>query len=103
MAAREVRVSDRAARDLENIRRRYLDAGLQDNAHNVLKSLDFAIRNLPFTPLGSPLNPETGLRERIVGGYVIAYDVEEIQGIGPRAGNVNVLAIIGGAGDSATP
>ncbi len=103
MPAREVRVGDRAAHDLENIRRRYHDAGYQDAAHNILKSLDFAIRNLPFTPLGSPLNPETGARERIVGDYVIAYEVEEIQGVGPRAGDVNVLAILGRSGDSATP
>jgi plasmid stabilization system protein ParE len=95
MPRREVRISTRAARDLENIWQWHCDAGSREAAHRLIKSLALAIRNLPFTPLGSPVNPDTGARERAVGSHVIAYDVEPVDGVGPRAGNVNVLAIFG--------
>ncbi len=54
-----------------------------------------AIRNVPFTPLGSPINPDTGARERTIDRHTIIYDVEAGEGIGPCAGDVNVLTISG--------
>jgi hypothetical protein len=68
-----------------------------------LKTLGLAIGNLPFTPLGSPQSPDTGARERIVERHTIVYDVEDVAGLGPRAGHVNVLCILGpGIDGSAT-
>jgi hypothetical protein len=60
-----------------------------------LGTINLAIKNLPFTPLGSPLQPDTGTLERAVDRHTIVYDVEAGAAPGPSAGHVNVLGIIG--------
>jgi plasmid stabilization system protein ParE len=94
-AAREVRISDRAARDLAEVWQWWSATASEDRARAALKSITLAIKNLPFTPLASPLRPETGARERTVDHHTIVYDVEAGQNLGPSAGHVNVLAIDG--------
>jgi plasmid stabilization system protein ParE len=93
--AREVRISDRAARDLANVWQWWRASESQDRARAGLKAIGLAIRNLPFTPLASPLLPDTGARERRVGHHTIVYDVEVGGNLGPSAGHVNVLVIVG--------
>ena len=68
----------------------------------LLKTISLAIKNLPFTPLASPMRPDTGARERTVERHTIVYDVEAgEEGPGPSAGHVNVLGIIGPVLDDA--
>jgi plasmid stabilization system protein ParE len=93
--AREVRISDRAVRDLASIWQSLCAPGSEEGAHQSLRALGVAIRNLPFTPLGSPQKEDTGARERIVGRHILIYDVEPTDGVGPCAGHVNVLCIVG--------
>jgi plasmid stabilization system protein ParE len=93
--AREVRISDRASRDLARIWQWGRVAGSEEHARLTLKTISRAIKNLPFTPLASPMRPDTGARERAVDHHVIVYDVEAGGGLGPSAGHVNVLGIVG--------
>ena len=92
---REVRISERAARDLARIWQWWRMAGSEERALLTLKTISRAIKNLPFTPLGSPIRPDTGARERAVDHHLIVYDVEAGEGPGPSAGHVNVLGIVG--------
>ena len=91
---RELRISDRAARDLATIWGWYRANASQEQAYHAVRSLVGAIKNLPFTPLASLPDPATGGRARAVGCHIIVYDVESIAGVGPRAGHVNLLAIL---------
>ncbi len=93
--AREVRISDRAARDLARIRDWWCATASEERALLSLKTIILAIKNLPFTPLGSPLQSDTGARERAVDSHTIVYDVEAGNAPGPSAGHVNVLCIVG--------
>ena len=93
--SRDVRISDRAARDLACVWRWWRVTASDDRAHAALKAMSLAIKNLPFTPLASPLRPETGARERSVDHHTIVYDVEAGTNVGPSAGHVNVLGIVG--------
>ena len=92
---REIRISDRAARDLARVWHWWRATASEDRARAALKTISLAIKNLPFTPLASPLCPETGARERTVDHHTIVYDVEAGVGFGPSAGHVNVLGIVG--------
>jgi plasmid stabilization system protein ParE len=92
---REVRISDRAARDLGQIWQWWHAAASEERARLSLKAISRAIKNLPFTPLASPMRPDTGARERAVDRHIIVYDVEAGEGLGPSAGHVNVLGIVG--------
>ena len=93
--AREVRISDRAARDLARIRHWWRETASDERALLSLKAISQAIKNLPFTPLGSPLESDTGARERAVDHHTILYDVEPGAAPGPSAGHVNVLCVVG--------
>ena len=93
--AREVRISDRAARDLVRIWQWWSAAASEERARLSLRAISQAIKNLPFTPLASPMRPDTGARDRAVDRHVIVYDVEAGEGPGPSAGHVNVLGIVG--------
>jgi plasmid stabilization system protein ParE len=93
--AREVRISDRAARDLARIRQWWRATASEERALLSLRTISLAIKNLPFTPLGSPLQPDTGARERVADHHTIVYDVEAGGAPGPSAGHVNVLCIDG--------
>jgi len=95
VTAREIRISDRAARDLARIWQWWCLTASEDRARLSLKAISLAIKNLPFTPLGSPMRPDTGARERAVDHHTIVYDVEAGKGPGPSAGHVNVLGIVG--------
>jgi plasmid stabilization system protein ParE len=92
---REVRISDRAARDLARVWQWWRVTASEERARVALKSISLAIKNLPFTPLASPPRPETGARERTVDHHTIVYDVEAGENLGPSAGHVNVLGIVG--------
>jgi plasmid stabilization system protein ParE len=93
--AREVRISDRAARDLARIWQWWRAAASEEYARLSLKAISRALKNLPFTPLASPTCPDTGARQRVVDRHMIVYDVEPGEGPGPSAGHVNVLGIVG--------
>jgi plasmid stabilization system protein ParE len=93
--AREIRISYRAARDLARIWQWWCLTASEERARLSLKAISLAIKNLPFTPLASPVRPDTGARERAVDHHVIVYDVEPGEGPGPSAGHVNVLGIVG--------
>ncbi len=90
---REVRITDQAARDLAQIANWYCMTGSAEQARQSLRTISQAIKNLVFTPLGSPLQWETGGRERNVAGHTIVYDVEPADGVRPCAGHVTVLHI----------
>jgi plasmid stabilization system protein ParE len=92
---RDIRISDRTARDLARIWHWWRATASEERARLSLKTISLAIKNLPFTPLGSPVRPDTGARERAVDGHMIVYDVEKGQCPGPSAGHVNVLCIVG--------
>ncbi len=92
---REVRISDRAARDLARVWQWWRATASEERARATLKTISLAIKNLPFTPLASPARPETGARERTVEHHIIVYDVEAGGNLGPSAGHVNVLGIVG--------
>jgi hypothetical protein len=91
---RELRITDRAARDIAAIWESRCLTESRERAHRSLRWLVIAVKNLPFTPLASPINPDTGARERAVGKLTIIYDVEPVAGIDPCAGHVNVLGIL---------
>jgi len=93
--AREVRISDRAARDLARIWHWWRVAASEERARLAVKAISLALKNLPFTPLASPMRPDTGARQRVVDRHMIVYDVEAGAGLGPSAGHVNVLGIVG--------
>jgi plasmid stabilization system protein ParE len=93
--AREVRISNQAARDLAGVLQWSRATASEERARGTLKTISLAIKNLSFTPLASPLRPETGARERMVGHHTIVYDVEAGGNLGPSAGHVNVLGIVG--------
>lgn len=95
MAAREVRISDRAARDLARVWYWRCAAASEERARLTLKTVSQAIKNLPFTPLASPVRLDTGARERTADGHTIVYDVEAGSAPSPSAGHVNVLGIVG--------
>ena len=90
---REVRVTNQAARDLACIAERQRAIGSVEQAQSALRTINRAIRNLVFTPLGSPWRAEIGARERLAAGHMIIYDVEPAAGTGPCAGDVTVLHI----------
>jgi plasmid stabilization system protein ParE len=92
---REVRISDHAARDLARIWQLWRVSASEERARAAIKAISQAIKNLPFTPLASPLRPETGARERMIDQHTIVYDVEVGPNLGPSAGHVNVLSIVG--------
>jgi plasmid stabilization system protein ParE len=92
---REVRISDHAARDLARIWQWWRVTASEERAQAAIKAISQAIKNLPFTPLASPLRPETGARERMIDHHTIVYDVEAGGNLGPSAGHVNVLGIVG--------
>jgi len=92
---REVRISDQAARDLAGVWQWWRATASEERARGALKAISLAIKNIPFTPLASPLRPDTGARERTVDHHTIVYDVEVGGNLGPSAGHVNVLGIVG--------
>jgi plasmid stabilization system protein ParE len=93
--AREVRISDRTARDLARIWQWWCVTASEERARLSLQAISLAIKNLPFTPLASPVRPDSGARERAVDHHTIVYDVEAGTAPGPSAGHVNVLGIVG--------
>lgn len=93
--ARQTRISYRAARDLARIWQWWCLTASEERARLSLKAISLAIKNLPFTPLASPMRPDSGARERAVDHHTIVYDVEAGEGPGPSAGHVNVLGIVG--------
>ena len=93
--SRDVRISDRAARDLGRVWQWWCAGASEARAGAALKAMSLAIKNLPFTPLASPLRVDTGARERTVDHHTILYDVEAGENLGPSAGHVNVLGIVG--------
>jgi plasmid stabilization system protein ParE len=95
VVAREVRISDQAARDLARIWQWWCMTASEERARLSLSAISMAIKNLPFTPLGSPVQPDTGARERAVDHHTIVYDVEASEAPRPSAGHVNVLCILG--------
>jgi hypothetical protein len=92
---RQVNLTARAGDDIIEIGRRLASAGLGKLARAALKAISLAIKNIAFTPLGSPVSQDIGLRERAVTGCTIVYDDQAAEGIGPCAGDVTVLHIFG--------
>jgi plasmid stabilization system protein ParE len=72
-----------------------MQPGSGREAHDRLRSIRTALRDLGNHPSRLPLGQHAGVRERFVAGYRLMYIVDPDTGSDHTAGNVTVLRIYG--------
>jgi plasmid stabilization system protein ParE len=92
---RVITISDTAADDLSVIRSWLRQAGAGPVAAKRLDHIRKAIRELRLAPCRWPLGEHDGIRERIVEGYAILYEVDPDTGTDASAGDVTILRVFG--------
>jgi plasmid stabilization system protein ParE len=95
MAGRTVRLSDRAAQDLDAIHRWQTQPGAGGAASRRLRAIISAIRQLEEIPCLHVRGRRPGTREMSVEGHRVVYRVSADSGDNATAGDVVVLRVFG--------
>ncbi len=92
---RQIRMSDRAARDLARIQAWHTQRGAGAAARERLQTIIQAIRDLAEQPVTWPRWQIPSMRYRVVQGHMIVYQVQNDTDDNASAGAVDILFIYG--------
>ncbi|MFL5198485.1 MAG: type II toxin-antitoxin system RelE/ParE family toxin [Microvirga sp.] len=93
--ARQVIISQNAARDMRSVREWLKQPGAGPKATRRLAQIRSAIRTLRHSPMQWPAGAHAAAREFTVAGYRVIYAVKPDTGENATAGDVEVLRVFG--------